>query len=119
MPPGGMRAMRGLRQDASVVKETVRPGTTKRILKFALAYAGLLAFFLLLVILDAIVGIANPLIYRSIINDGILQGNAKLVINLALLVGALAILDAGFGFAQSYLSAKVGNAIVLSMRTKL
>jgi len=119
MPPGGMRAMRSLRQDASVIEETVRPGTTKRILKFASPYAGLLAFFLALVIIDAIIGILNPLIYRTIINDGILEGNAKLIVNLALLVGALAIVDAGLGLAQSYLSAKIGNAIVLSMRTKL
>jgi ATP-binding cassette subfamily B protein len=114
-----MRAMRGLRQDASVIEKSVRPGTTKRILKFAMPYAGLLALFLLLVILDAMVGIANPLIFRSIINDGILHGNAMLVINLALLVGGLAIVDAGLSFAQSYLSARVGNAIVLSMRSKL
>lgn len=120
MPPGGMRgAMRSFRQDASVVEQTVRAGTTKRILKFAMPYAGLLAFFLVLIVFDAGIGVANPLIYRAIIDNGILDNNAKLVIDLAVLVGGLAIIDAGLGLAESYLASKIGNAIVLSMRTKL
>ncbi len=45
-------------------------------LRFAAPYSGLLALFLFVVIVDAAVSIANPLIYRSIINNGILKGNA-------------------------------------------
>jgi ATP-binding cassette subfamily B protein len=112
-------AMRSFRQDPSVTERSVRPGTTKRILRFAMPYAGLLAFFLVLVILDAGIGVANPLIYRAIIDSGILAGNAALVVRLALLVGGLAVIDAGLGLAESYLAAKIGNEIVLSMRTKL
>ncbi|HEV3245132.1 MAG TPA: ABC transporter ATP-binding protein [Candidatus Paceibacterota bacterium] len=111
--------MRSFRQDPSVTERSVRPGTTKRILRFAMPYAGLLAFFLVLVILDAGIGVANPLIYRAIIDSGILAGNAALVVRLALLVGGLAVIDAGLGLAESYLAAKIGNEIVLSMRTKL
>jgi ATP-binding cassette subfamily B protein len=57
-------------QDASVVKQQVKPGSAKRVLRFAAPYAGLLAVFLSVVILDAGIGIVNPLIYRHIINDG-------------------------------------------------
>jgi hypothetical protein len=35
------------------------------------------------VIVDADVGIINPLIYRNIINDGILKGDAALIVRLA------------------------------------
>ena len=42
-------------------------------LAFAAPYACLLALFLLVVIVDAVIGIANPLIYRQIINKGILK----------------------------------------------
>jgi ATP-binding cassette, subfamily B, bacterial len=91
----------------------------RRTLQFAAPYVRLLSIFLIVVILDAVVGIANPLIYRAIINKGILKGNSGLVIQLALLVGFLAILDGGFGLMQSYLSAKIGGRMVLSLRTKL
>lgn len=116
---GMMRPMRALRQDASVVHEKIKPGTTKRMLRFAAPYAWLLALFLLVVILDAAIGIANPLIYRDIINNGILKGNATLIIKMAALIGLLAIFDSGLGLSQSYLAAKIGTRIVLSMRTKL
>jgi len=121
MPPGGGRGMyRALRTaDASVLNNKIKPGTTKRILKFAAPYRWLLGLFLIIVIVDALVGVVNPLIFRSIINNGIMHGNAPLVIHLAILVGVLAIIDAGLTFATSYLSARIGNDIVLSMRTKL
>jgi ATP-binding cassette subfamily B protein len=124
MPPRGIGSgmgpmRRALTADASVLDNTIKPGTTKRIMKFAAPYRWMLLLFLIIVIADAIVGIANPLIFRSIIDNGIMHGNAPLVVHLALLVGLLALLDAGFGFATSYLSAKIGNDIVLSMRSKL
>ena len=111
--------LRSFVQDASVVRQTVRPGTVKRTLRFAAPYVRLLAVFLFVVVLDAAIGIANPLIYRAIINNGILKGNSTLVIHLAVLVGMLAILDGAFGLTQSYLSAKIGARIVLSLRAKL
>ncbi len=111
--------MRSLRADASVLQEKITPGTTKRILKFAAPYAWLLGLFLIIVIADAVVGIANPLIFRAIINNGILKGNIPLIVHFSILVAVLAVIDAGFGFATAYLSAKIGNEIVLSMRTKL
>lgn len=119
MANGMIGPMRILRQDASVVNQKVRPGTTKRILEFARPYKKLLTFFLFLVIVDAGIGVAIPLLYRSIINNGVLQQNMGLVIKLAILAAALAIVDVGLGLWQSYLSAKIGNDIVLSLRAKL
>ncbi|MGA7078572.1 MAG: ABC transporter ATP-binding protein [Terriglobales bacterium] len=112
-------SMRSFRQDASVLKQKVKPGTARRMLRFAIPYAGILALFLVVVILDAAIGVANPLIYRVIINDGILRGNAPLIIRLAILIAILGVFDSAFGLAQSYLSAQTGARIVLSLRTKL
>lgn len=114
-----MSLMRLFGQNSLVVKQTVRPGVVTRILQFAGPYAWFLALFLFVVILDAAVGIANPLIYRDIINNGILKGNATLIIRLAILVGILGLLDSALGLAQSYLSAKISARVVLSLRTKL
>lgn len=106
-------------RDSSVLKQEVKPGTAKRMLAFAAPYKWLLALFLFVVVLDAAVGVINPLLYRDIINDGILKGNATLIVKLATLMACLGILDAGFGLTQSYLSAKIGASIVFSLRTKL
>jgi ABC-type multidrug transport system fused ATPase/permease subunit len=63
---GMLRTIRPLTQDPSVLKKTVKPGTAKRMLRFAAPYGWLLGLFLLVVIVDAGVGIINPLIYRNI-----------------------------------------------------
>jgi ATP-binding cassette subfamily B protein len=63
--------------------------------------------------------VVNPLLYRELINNGILRGNARIVIMLAMFAALLYVIDAGLGLAQSYLAATIGSRIVLSMRTKL
>jgi ATP-binding cassette subfamily B protein len=110
---------RSLRQDASVLEQTIKPGTTGRILRFARPYASLLGLFLVVVGLDAGIGVVNPLLYRELINNGILRGNARIVIMLAMFAALLYVIDAGLGLVQSYLAATIGSHIVLSMRTKL
>ncbi|MBV8226926.1 MAG: hypothetical protein JO232_17235, partial [Verrucomicrobia bacterium] len=75
-------------------------------------HAGLLALFFIAVILDAGTGIVNPLLYREIINNGILKGDTNLVVRLAVLAAIFGILDAALGLAQSYLSAKVSAGVV-------
>jgi ATP-binding cassette, subfamily B, bacterial len=117
---GGMiSAWRSMGQDPSVLKQKVKPGTARRTLAFALPYTMLLAVFLLVVIIDASITIINPLLFRQIINNGILKGNAPLIIHFAIIVGGLGLLDGALGFAQTFLSSKIGAEIVLSLRDRL
>jgi len=114
-----MGAMRSMWQDASVVKQKVKPGTGKRMFKFALPYSGLLALFLLVVIIDAVAGIINPLIFRDVINNGILKGNVHLIVRMSILAGVIGFSDAALGVGQAFLSSTIGARIVLSLRAKL
>lgn len=112
-------ALRSFGQDSSVLKRKIKRGTAKRTLSFAGAHAWLLGLFVLVVIGSAGIGVANPLIYRKIINDGILKGNPSLIVQLAVLVALLGIIDGALGIGQTYLSSKIGAGIVLSLRAKL
>jgi ATP-binding cassette, subfamily B, bacterial len=117
---GGMvGAWRSFGQDSSVIKQKVKPGTAKRTLLYAVPYSGLLALFLLVVVVDAAIGVVNPLIYRQIINKGILQGNSSLIIHLAIIAAVLGLSDGALGMVQTYLSSKISAGIVLSLRTRL
>lgn len=80
---------------------------------------GLLAAFLSVVILGAGIGIVNPLIYRHIINNGILAGDPALIIRFAVRAGVLGLLETALGLAQAYFSASIGARVVLGLRTKL
>jgi ATP-binding cassette, subfamily B, bacterial len=117
---GGMiGAWRSFGQDSSVIKQKVKPGTAKRTLLYAAPYSGLLTLFLFVVVVDAAIGVVNPLIFRQIINKGILQGNSPLIIDLAIIAAVLGFLDAALGMAQTYLSSRISAGIVLSLRTRL
>jgi ATP-binding cassette subfamily B protein len=74
---------------------------------------------MIVVILDAAVTAANPLIYRQIINKGILGKDVRLIIGLAFVVASLAIFDAVLSFIQRYVSAKVGEGLIYDMRTQV
>ena len=76
---GGWGGMRSLRQDRSVLQHRVKKGTARRMLTFAVPYRKILAIFLPVVILDAVIGAVNPLILRALIDNGILKHDADLV----------------------------------------
>jgi ATP-binding cassette, subfamily B, bacterial len=109
----------GSKSDALEAKRGVKRGTAKRMLRFAASYTPFLALFVFVVLLNAAIDVASPLIYREIINGGILKSNTTLIINLAVLVGVLGFLGSALGLGQAYLSAKIGTRIVLSLRIKL
>ena len=119
MNPGGWTGSHSLTKDAEVLKHKIAPGTIPRVLRFGRPYAGILSFFLGLVVLDAAAGVVNPLIYRQLINKGILAGNEGLIIRLALLAAGVSIVDSGLTFWQRQLAAKIGLEIVFDLRTKV
>jgi ATP-binding cassette subfamily B protein len=112
-------AMRSFMRDSSVTEQKLPKGMFKRILKFAKPYTGLLLIFLVLITVDAVIGVANPLIFRAIIDRGILGHNAKIIVELAFLVGGLAVVDAGLSIGETFLSSKIGQALTYDMRTKV
>jgi ATP-binding cassette subfamily B protein len=119
MHMGGWGLLRSLRSEESTRQHQLTPGVVRRIAGFARPYRGALAVFLVLIIVEAMVGAVNPLIYRAIIDNGILGHNVNLVAVLAGAVAGLAIFDAILGLAQRWLSARVGEGLIFDMRTKV
>jgi ATP-binding cassette subfamily B protein len=119
MGGGGWGLMRSMRRDESIRQHRLTSGILRRIAGFARPYRGALAVFLLLIVIDAVVSAANPLIYRAIIDDGILGHNVNLVAVLAGAIAGLAIFDAILGLAQRWLSSRVGEGLIFDMRTRV
>ncbi len=125
MPGHGMgggqfgSVMRSMRRDDSVIQQQVTEGTAKRMFRFARPYRRILAGFLVLVVIDAVVGIINPLLFRSIINNGILGNNKSLIIQLSLVTAGLAIVGTGLSIAMRWISAKVGEGLIFDMRSQV
>jgi ATP-binding cassette subfamily B protein len=117
---GGMHGpMRSLLRNDSVKGQKAAKGTWRRIARFAKPYQKLLIIFLVIVVVDAAVTAANPLVYREIINKGILGRDTALIIGWAGLVAGLAVMDAVLTFGQRYISAKVGEGLTFDMRVQV
>ena len=127
MGASGWGMMRSMRQDRKVTGHKLPKGTVKRILGFARPYTSPLAVFLVLIVIDALVGAANPLLARSLINHlthaiakpGADRGAARVVIWLAVAIGALAVFDAGLGLWERWISSRVGEGLIFDMRNQV
>jgi ATP-binding cassette subfamily B protein len=111
--------MRSFRRDESVTSQKLSPGIVRRITRFAAPYRRILSVFLALIILDALLSAASPLIYRAIIDDGILPHDSGLVVELALVLAALAVADAALSLWERWISARVGEGLIFDMRTQV
>jgi ATP-binding cassette, subfamily B, bacterial len=121
MDPGmrGMGARGWRRQDASVVNQKLAKGTLPRIMRFAKPYTAHIAVFLVLVVTSAVLVIASPLLFKKIVDDGIIKGDAGLVTTLALVVAGLAVVEAALGLTQRWFSARIGEGLIFDLRTKV
>ncbi len=111
--------MHSLRHDDSVKKQKLPPGTVRRIARFAAPYRRPLVFFFVLIVLDALITAANPLLYRAVIDDGIGRDDAGLVVTLALVVAGLAVADAVITLFQRFVSSRIGEGLIYDMRTRV
>ena len=111
--------MRSMRRDDSVTQQHVTKGTARRMIQFARPYRRILAWFLVLVVIDAVIGVVNPLLFRSIIDNGIPHHNKTLIIGLALVAAVLALIDTGLNIGIRWVSAKVGEGLIFDMRSKV
>ena len=111
--------MRSFRRDDSIRSYKLSPGIFRRIVAFARPYRAKLAVFLILIIIDALLGAANPLIYRAIIDDGILPRNSGVIIEVGIVLVILAIADAGLSLWQRWISARIGEGLIFDLRTQV
>jgi ATP-binding cassette subfamily B protein len=95
------------------------PGTWKKVLAFGRAYRGRLALCLTLVLFDAMLNVVGPLIYRHLINNGILAYNSKVVLKFAWLLVGTAFLGACNAFALRGATMWLGQMILYDLRVKV
>jgi ATP-binding cassette subfamily B protein len=115
--PAGMRT--SMMRDPSVTKAKLSKGTPRRILAFARPYRRLITVFLVVVVATSSLVIAPPLLLKRLVDDGVSQGDRRLVVVLALVVAALAFVEAGLGLLSRYLSSRIGEGLIYDLRTQV
>jgi ATP-binding cassette, subfamily B, bacterial len=116
----GIRVPMGsLRLDDSITRQKVRPGTVRRIFPYAKRYGWMLGLLLFVTALDAAITVANPLLLAIIIDRAILPHRLGLLVALSLAVAGLAVADAGAMYLRTWSSARIGQGLVLHLRTQV
>lgn len=108
---------RSMTADPSVKEQKLKPGTVKRIFKFALPYRTNIIIFLVTVVFDAALVVATPLLLKQLIDDGVIPKDGAVVTRLALFVGLLAIADAAFNMLGRYFSSRIGEGLIYDLRS--
>ena len=106
-------------RDRSVAGQRVSRGTVRRILGYARPYRLIIVIFLGTLVVTSLLSVAQPLLFKRIVDDGISVGNASLVTWTALAIAGLAIADAAFGVVSRWYSARIGEGLIFDLRTQV
>ncbi|MGH2598620.1 MAG: ABC transporter ATP-binding protein, partial [Dehalococcoidia bacterium] len=108
--------------NAMHAQEDQRPfsmATVRRIGEFARPHRRQLTWFLLLSVVTAVLAVATPVLAGRVV-DAIVEGAEQdRVIGLAALIAVIAVAEAGFGLVTRWLSARIGEGLILHLRTSV
>jgi ABC-type multidrug transport system fused ATPase/permease subunit len=101
-------------------QEDKRPfsrATLKRILAFARPHRLQLALFLVLSIGAAVLAVATPVLAGRVVDAIVGHKEFGTVLRLAILIAVIAVGEAGIGLLTRWLSASIGEGLILDLRT--
>src|SRR5690242_3015910 len=109
MGPEQWRLMHSYRRDRSVASQRLTRGTVRRVLGFAAPYRRELSIFLVTVVLDALIGVATPLLAGKVVNEiAGRHGSSAVVVRIAAAIAVLAVVDSGLSLVQRWHSSRIG-----------
>ena len=112
-------AYQGFTKDKSVKKTTLADGTIKRVLSYATEFRGYIATYLSLLVIDSLLVVAQPLLFKQIVDVAIPNKDSRLVALLALAIAITAILGAALGLLSRKMQSTIGEGLIFIMRTQV
>ncbi|MFG1874674.1 ABC transporter ATP-binding protein [Sphaerisporangium sp. NPDC049003] len=91
--------------------------TLRRVGGFARKHRGMLAWFLVLSVVTAVLAVATPVLAGRVVDAIVNRSPFETILGLAVLIAGIALLDAGLGLLTRWLSASIGEGLILDLRT--
>ncbi|MGW0693685.1 MULTISPECIES: ABC transporter ATP-binding protein [unclassified Streptomyces] len=91
--------------------------TLRRIAAFARPHRRRVALFLVLSVATALLAVATPVLAGRVVNAIVAGKEAGTVTRLAVLIAVIAVAEAGLGLVGRWLSANLGEGLILDLRT--
>jgi ATP-binding cassette subfamily B protein len=105
-------AMQGEQQHRGINRATLR-----RIAEFARPHRRALVVFLILSILSAVLSVATPVLAGRVVDAIVGGGSTTTVVGIAILIAVIAVVEAGVGLAGRWQSSRIGEGLILDLRT--
>jgi ATP-binding cassette subfamily B protein len=112
-------AYQGFTKDKSVKKTTLADGTIKRVLSYATEFRVYIAAYLSLLVIDSLLVVAQPLLFKQIVDVAIPNKDTRLVAILAAGIAVTAILGAALGLLSRKMQSTIGEGLIFNMRTQV
>jgi ATP-binding cassette subfamily B protein len=114
----GMWMMHG-RDASSIQGATLDRRVIRRIWRFARPYRSALLVFFGVIVVEAVLSLAPPLLFREILDNAIPHHDGERLNLLAGLIVGSALLDAGMSLAERWCSSRIGEGLIFDLRVAL
>ncbi|MCA2213207.1 ABC transporter ATP-binding protein [Jidongwangia harbinensis] len=91
--------------------------TLRRIITFARPHRRLIGTFLALSVVGAVLTVAAPVLAGRVINAIVSGSDSGVVVRLALAIAVIALAEAGLGLLTRHQSARIGEGLIVDLRT--
>ena len=117
--PAAYFAMRGFASDKSVIGQSIGKETLKRIGTYAKDFKIEIFFYLVVLIIQSVIVVWQPLLFKKIVDVAIPSGDKQAVINTALLIAGISIFEAAIGVLNRWQQSSIGESLIYKLRVQV
>lgn len=118
-PMGAFQAYRGFTSDKSVVGQQLGRETLKRIGSYATEFKVQIIFYLIVLIVQSVVVVVQPLLFKEIVDVSIPSGDSGAVVKTALLIAGISIFEAAIGVLNRWQQSSIGESLIYKLRVQV
>ena len=116
---GPWMAYRSFTSDSSVKQIKLADGTLKRVVSYARPFRGAITIYLGVLVISSLLVIAQPLLFRRIVDHAIPEKNTSAVLTISLAIAAIAIFELLLGIFSRKVQARIGEGLIFNLRTEV
>jgi ATP-binding cassette subfamily B protein len=107
------------RDSEELRKAKVARGTWPRIWRFARPYKWMIVGFITVIVLEALLALVPPLVFRQIIDSAIPHGDRGQLNVLGVIIVASTLFNAALSFVERWWSSRIGEGLIYDLRVSV
>lgn len=110
---------RSMTRDRKAIDRKISRALVARILTYARPYKAIVWAFLITLVVTSVLSVAQPLLFRRIVDQGIQVGDAAVVTSTAIIIAVLVLVDAALGLVARWYGSRIGEGLIYDLRTEV